>query len=85
MRKTLVVAASLASFMGATAAFAGTDVTGAIKSIDTKAKTITLADGTIYMLPKKFDASTLKVGEKVAVVYDKKNGKMMASSVKPAT
>ncbi|MGB9141057.1 MAG: DUF1344 domain-containing protein [Aestuariivirga sp.] len=56
--------------------------TGAIKSIDAKANSITLADGKTFILPKGFKLETLKAGEKVVVAYEVKSGKMEAVSVK---
>jgi Cu/Ag efflux protein CusF len=83
MRKSLVLAASLASMLVSSAAFAApmTDA-GAIKAIDAKANTITLADGKAFVLPAKFDLKTIKVGEKVTVTYDMKGKDMVATVVK---
>jgi Cu/Ag efflux protein CusF len=83
MRKSLILAASLGTMIISSAAFAATqNDSGAIKSIDAKANTITLADGKTFVLPKGFKLDTLKAGEKVAVAYDMTNGKMEAVSVK---
>ncbi|MGV8955990.1 MAG: DUF1344 domain-containing protein [Cypionkella sp.] len=68
MRKILfptVIAAVMASTLGAFAA--DTSTTGTIKALDMKAMSITLNDGTVYMLPKGFKDPGLKVGEKVVV------------------
>ena len=48
---------------------------------DMKTHTITLAEGTAYMLPKGFKDPGLKVGEKVAVVWDLKGNIHEASAV----
>ena len=83
MRKSLFLAGSLGAMILASAAIAATmDASGVIKTIDTKANTITLADGKTYVLPSGFAINTLKTGEKVALVYDMKNNKMVATSVK---
>lgn len=83
MRKSLILAASLGTMIISSAAFAATqNDSAAIKSIDAKANAITLADGKTFILPKGFKLETLKVGEKVAVAYEVKNGKMEAVSVK---
>jgi hypothetical protein len=69
MRKILfptVIAAVMASSMGAFAA-TDTSTTGTIKALDMKAMSVTLNDGTTYMLPKGFKDPGLKVGEKVVV------------------
>ena len=39
-----------------------------------KAHTLTLEDGTIYMLPGVFKDPGLKIGEKVSVLWNKKSG-----------
>jgi Cu/Ag efflux protein CusF len=83
MRKSLILAASLGTMIISSAAFAAVqNDTGAIKSIDAKANTITLADGKTFILPKGFKLETLKAGEKVVVAYEVKSGKMEAVSVK---
>lgn len=83
MRKSLILAASLGTMIISSAAFAAAmDASGVIKTIDTKANSITLVDGKTYLLPAGFAINSLKAGEKVAVVYDMKNNKMVATSVK---
>lgn len=82
--KRIVPAVVALSMLAGTAALAAAQTTtGAIKSIDAKQATITLADGQVYQLPKNFDAKSLKKGEKVSVTFDKADGKMVASQVKP--
>jgi hypothetical protein len=79
LASSLAVAALIVSSAGAFAA-GGMTATGAIKAIT--AKSVTLADGAKYELPKKFDISTLKKGEKVDIEY-MKSGKMLeATSIK---
>lgn len=82
MNKSFIIAASLGTLLVSTSAFAAalTD-TAAIKSIDAKANSITLADGKSFVLPAKFDVKTIKVGEKVVVTYDLKDKLMVASAV----
>jgi Cu/Ag efflux protein CusF len=72
----------LIATMGASGAFAATTTDGKIKSIDAKTMSITLADGSSYMLPSGFKLDTLKVGEKVAVTWDLKGKVNEASAVK---
>lgn len=82
MRKSLVVVAVLGSTLISAAAFAASmNATGVIKAIDTTKNEITLADGKSYFLPAGFKINSLKAGEKVAVVYDLKNNKLMATAV----
>lgn len=59
-------------------------VTGVIKTIDTKASSLTLDNGKIYMLPKGHSTKDLKVGEKVQVTWDKKGTGMEATAIVPA-
>lgn len=82
MNKSLIIAASLGTLLVSTSAFAAalTD-TSAIKSIDAKANSITLADGKSFVLPVKFDLKTIKVGEKVVVTYAMKDKLMVATAV----
>jgi Cu/Ag efflux protein CusF len=82
MNKSLIIAASLGTLLVSSAAFAaGMTDTAAIKTIDAKANSITLADGKSFVLPAKFDLKTIKVGEKVLVTYDMKDKLMVASAV----
>lgn len=76
MRSTLVPFVLIAAVGSTSLAMASTTATGTIKSLDMKDHSITLSDGTTYVLPKSFDEKTLKVGEKVAVLWDM-NGKVM--------
>ena len=82
MRAYMLPAAIILSIGSASLAMAsGTTTDGVIKSLDMKTNTITLADGTAYMLPKGFKDPGLKVGEKVAVVWDLKGKIHEASAV----
>ncbi|MCB2125338.1 MAG: DUF1344 domain-containing protein [Rhodobacteraceae bacterium] len=65
----------LVTALGATSvAYASETTTAMIKSFDMKAHTLTLEDGTIYMLPGVFKDPGLKIGEKVSVLWNKKSG-----------
>lgn len=64
------------------AAFAAQTAAGSIKAFDMKAHTLTLDNGTVYSLPTTFKDPGLKVGEKVSIQWDMKNGKHEAESVK---
>jgi Cu/Ag efflux protein CusF len=81
MRIMLAPAALAAALALAPAAFAGQTATGSIKSIDMEAHTLTLSDGTVYMLPSSFRDPGLKVGEKVSVSWEMHNGKHLADTV----
>jgi len=82
--RALLVPAAVAAFLAVSpVAFAASQTaTGAIKSFDLKTQTLTLADGTTYMLPAGFKDPGLKVGEKVQVSWDMQGGKHEASQVK---
>jgi hypothetical protein len=76
---TIISAISLSS-----AAFAASTTTGTIRTLDTKAMTLTLKDGTSYRLPVGFKDPGLKVGEKVKVAYEMIGKKHQATAVTPA-
>ncbi|MCO6186752.1 DUF1344 domain-containing protein [Rhizobium sp. L1K21] len=73
-----ITAASVLAF-GAAMAAAPQSIDGKIKHLTSK--TLTLADGSSYMLPKNFSAKGLKAGEKVHVAFDVMNKKNEATSV----
>lgn len=75
----VVIVATLASSFGAFAADSTTS--GTIKSYDAKAMTLTLADGSSYVLPKGFKDPGLKAGEKVSIDWQMVNTKHQADKV----
>jgi hypothetical protein len=85
MRVILVPTAFAVALALSPAAFAATQTTtGAIKAMNMKAHTLTLANGTVYSLPTGFHDRSLKTGEKVSIEWSMRNGKHQASSVKAA-
>lgn len=75
-----VVAMSLASSIAMAAT--PTTTTGAIKTMDPKACTITLDSGDAsYSFGKKCNFSKLTVGEKVAITWSLQGGKDVASKI----
>jgi hypothetical protein len=52
------------------AAYAATTTEGVVKAFDIAKHSLTLADGSVYQLPATFTDPGLKVGAKVAVVWD---------------
>ncbi|MES2145202.1 MAG: DUF1344 domain-containing protein [Pseudomonadota bacterium] len=85
MKTRIIPAAFAVLAVSSFAAFAApTMTTGVIKSMDAKTQTVTLADGSVYVLPKGFNAKTLKVGEKVAVAWTLSAGKNVAETIKAA-
>ena len=82
MRKLLVPAVAAAILATSAVAFAATkNTTGTVKSFDTKGMTLTLANGTEYILPQGFKDPGIKAGEKVTVAWDTKGGSKIAEKV----
>lgn len=82
MRKLVVPAAAAAVLATSALAFAAQHTDGTVKSLDTKAMSLTLSDGSTYVLPKKFKDPGLKVGEKVSVIWDMSGKNKVVESVK---
>ena len=83
MRTKIVSLALIAGISLAGAAYAATsNAAGAIKSIDTKAMTVTLADGSTYHLPAGFKLDGFKVGEKVSITWEAKGALHEATGMK---
>lgn len=83
MRKLVVPAAAAAILATSALAFAAAQHTdGTIKTFDSKAMSLTLADGTSFMLPKHFKNPGLKAGEKVSVMWDMSGKNKVAETVK---
>jgi len=80
MRSYLLPLALSLSFAAA-GAMAATTTNGVIKSMDAKAHTVTLADGSVYVLPKTIKAGSMKVGEKVAIIWNQKGNAKDATKV----
>jgi Cu/Ag efflux protein CusF len=75
----LILVASLGASSMAMAAASTAE--GVIKSIDAKAMTLTLENGTVYQLAKTIKVATLKTGEKVKITWDKVGNANEASAV----
>jgi hypothetical protein len=75
-----LVPAILTAAIGLGSAAMAADASGVVKTWDPASHTLTLADGTAYILPAKFSkADAFKVGEKVKISFDLKAGKNMAT------
>lgn len=82
MRKLLVPAAVAALLATSAISFAAAQhTTGTVKAFDSKAQTLTLADGTTYTLAKTFKDPGLKAGEKVSVNWEMKGSTKTADQV----
>jgi hypothetical protein len=83
MRVVLATLTAGAILLSSFAAFAAaTMTTGVVKSFDAKQLTLTLNDGTAYVLPKSFKDPGLKAGSKVELSWHMKNTKHAADTVK---
>ncbi len=84
MRKLLVSSLVVASLAFSSAAMAAAStVTGAVTAVDVKTETVTV-DKKVYIFPAKFDLSKIKVGEKVVITFDVKDGKNDATKIEAA-
>ena len=82
MRTLLIPAAAAAILATSSLVFAATTHTsGTVKSYDSHAMTLTLADGSTYTLKKGVKAPALKAGEKVTVSWDMSGSKKIADKV----
>ena len=63
-------------------ALAAQTTTGTVKAFSPAAQTLTLSDGSSYMLPKGFKDPGIKTGEKVMIAYDMVGKKHEAKTVK---
>ena len=83
MKSSIISAAAVVLIASATGAFAKDDV-GTIKTINKSGDSITLSDGKVFKLPEGIEAESLKVGERVRVVYSTDAaGKMKVTGVVP--
>lgn len=84
MRKFMVAAGAAALLAASSLSAFADEANGTIQSIDATAGTVTLADGSTYVLPSATDAASLQVGQDVTITFDKgADGKMMATDVAP--
>ena len=82
--KKVLVALSMAAFLGSTGLALAEDAKGKIQSVDATAKTITLEDGTTYTLAEGVMVDNLQPGTEVTVSFEEKDGTKTASAVTPA-
>ena len=83
--RTLKIAAAAAALLAAISFAGAAEVTGSIKSIDAAAGTITLDNGKAYKLPATVKAADWKVGDKVKVTYDEKDGQLSVTDLAKAS
>jgi len=70
--RTLLVPAAIAAILGTSSlSFAAVQhASGTVKAYDSKAMTLTLANGDTYMLPRTFKDPGLKAGERVSINWE---------------
>ena len=84
MKKVVASAVAALFAMNMTAAWAWSDVSGTIKSINANAHEITLDNGKTYTVDQSVKLTDLKAGDKVMVSTEEQNGKNMANKVTKA-
>ena len=80
MRKFLVASITAAASVLAVTAQAA-ETSGTIRHVNTKADTITLNDGKVYVLPEGIEAESVKIGEKVKITFVKNKGQNRVSKL----
>jgi Protein of unknown function (DUF1344) len=80
MRGFLLAATSATILLAATNVQAA-ETMGTVRSVNTRSDSITLNDGKAYVLPEGIEAESVKVGEKVKIIFAENKGKNRASSL----
>ena len=80
MHAVVISLVAVALWLAASASLAS-DATGAIKSINSKKRVVTLENDAAYIVDPKVDLSKFKVGQRVKITF---SGKNEASAVDPA-
>ena len=82
MRKSLVpLSVVCVALIGGVAVAAVTSTTGTISSLDPTKHQLQLSGGQTFEVPAGWNFSKYKVGEKIRVSYQKKNGMMDATRI----
>jgi hypothetical protein len=84
MKRTLLTSVAVATLLGVSMAFAA-DTTGVIKLIEATKHEVVLEKGLTYVFPTKVDLTKVKVGEKVKITFEHKNGKNEATAIVAAS
>lgn len=82
MRK-FVLPATLTALLALSSGALAADASGAIKTIDARASTLTLDNNATYLLPASIKPADLQVGAKVKVTFTVVAGMNMVSQVTP--
>jgi Cu/Ag efflux protein CusF len=83
MRKTLAVL-SVLSILGTAGAALAEEAMGKIQAVDPATRTLTLEDGSSFVLGEAVAIDALQPGSDVTVSYEEKDGQKTATEVKPA-
>lgn len=83
MKKFNTSALAVFITLAAGSAFAA-NTTHTVKSVDEKTHTVMLENGNAYIFKATYDLTKVKVGEKVDITYETKNGKHEATALKAA-
>lgn len=80
-KKAFAPVALAALAVVSTAALAAQTKTGDVKSTDTAKHELTLASGDTFEVGSSVKLNKIKTGDKVAITYEMKDGKMLASKI----
>ena len=83
MRKTLAVL-SVLSILGSAGVALAEEAMGKIQAVDPATRTLTLEDGSSFILGEAVAIDTLAPGSDVTVSYEEKDGQKTATQVTPA-
>ena len=80
MKKTASAIAAV-MILSSSFAWAWSDVSGTIKDINADTRQITLDDGKVYSVESGVNLANLKVGDKIVVTTESRDGKNMVNKV----
>jgi uncharacterized protein DUF1344 len=83
MRKTLAVL-SVLSILGTAGVALAEEAMGKVQAVDPATRTLTLEDGSSFILGEAVAIDTLQPGTDVTVSYEEKDGQKTATQVTPA-
>jgi Protein of unknown function (DUF1344) len=83
MRKTLAIL-SVLSILGTAGVALAEEAMGKVQAVDPATRTLTLEDGSSFILGEAVAIDTLQPGTDVTVSYEEKDGQKTATQVTPA-
>jgi len=81
MNKVLVTLSAAVLMLSGMAAAYAEETQGMLKSIDAAKMTLTLEDGTEFVMPATVDPAMLKVGDVVTITYENQGDKKIVSEI----